>query len=85
MPHWDFKCTKCGIVHDIHFPSYRFMIAATDPFFVCPEPCRGKLERQISAPAIAHAVPGMMRHTQTIKGMKVTTSIPDSKTIDDFV
>lgn len=64
MPHWDFRCTSCGAIHDWSFQSFDEM-ERVSPTMTCnlrrvscftgghAIPCRGRVERVAAAPAFA--------------------------------
>lgn len=49
MPHWDFKCVKCGAVHDWSFLSFAEMERVSREMW-CGAPCYGRVQRLIAAP-----------------------------------
>jgi hypothetical protein len=54
MPHWDFKCRRCGRIFDLSFPSFS---AATQSVLTCKNYCGGILERMPSAPQVRSVAP----------------------------
>lgn len=73
MPHWDFRCFKCGALHDWSFRSFDAMERAL-PLRVCDVvACGGALERIASSAAFTFAD---TVKTQSFQGKKLITTRP---------